>query len=211
MMGGTSIEKLMAELEKVEQVCSNCHRIRTESRRESSKDQRTLDHRARINEIKSAPCADCGLRFPPVAMDLDHIDGAGEKLIEIANMAHYPKHKIEAELKKVEVVCSNCHRLRTRQRFEKMKEEKIATGKSVCIDCSTPVSMTAKRCSDCAEKLARSNKDIRKRIDWPPIEELVSMIRELGYVKTAEKLDCSLTMVYIRVPKSKLTEYLNNT
>lgn len=106
--------KLVAEIGKCEVVCAICHRIRTANRRPTSKDKRLLAHRAMINDYKSKPCCDCHKCYLSVAMDLDHV--VGEKLLEISNMGHYPRWKVIEELSKCEVVCANCHRIRTESR-----------------------------------------------------------------------------------------------
>jgi hypothetical protein len=67
-------------------------------------------------EIKSAPCADCGNRFEACCMDFDHVKG--KKLYNVGAMFahHYSESLIRSELDKCELVCSNCHRIRTRDR-----------------------------------------------------------------------------------------------
>jgi hypothetical protein len=81
-----------------------------------------------ISSLKSRPCIDCGLCFPPCAMDFDHI--SGDKVVSIAwlrNMCS-PSALVE-ELKKCELVCSNCHRIRTSMRLNSPKmtiEEAVA-------------------------------------------------------------------------------------
>lgn len=67
-----------------------------------------------IDKIKDKPCADCGHRFPSVVMDFDHVDPTS-KLFSIANrMARTVSLEVLlAEISKCEVVCANCHRLRT--------------------------------------------------------------------------------------------------
>lgn len=72
----------------------------------------------RIDAIKaSTPCADCGGRFHPVAMDFDHV--AGDKTLGISEMVRgrYSWQRIEVEIAKCEIVCSNCHRVRTYERL----------------------------------------------------------------------------------------------
>ena len=68
-------------------------------------------------EIKSGPCADCGNRFETCCMDFDHKDGSS-KLFNIGTMFahHYSMELIKEELAKCELVCANCHRIRTRNR-----------------------------------------------------------------------------------------------
>ena len=77
-------------------------------------------------EIKSNPCVDCGNKFDACCMDFDHV--RGEKVYNIGSMFahHYSKDLIEAELAKCELVCSNCHRIRTRDR-------RIGSGKNARI------------------------------------------------------------------------------
>ncbi len=68
-------------------------------------------------ELKSKPCTDCGNTFPTCCMDHDHKPGT-EKLYCVGAMFahHYSKELILAEVAKCELVCSNCHRIRTRDR-----------------------------------------------------------------------------------------------
>ncbi len=69
-----------------------------------------------LNEIKSVPCKDCNVKYPPHIMDFDHV--CGEKYMNIADMRCRLSSfdKILKEVEKCEVVCSNCHRERTYQR-----------------------------------------------------------------------------------------------
>jgi len=66
-----------------------------------------------INNIKSNPCADCGVSYHTAVMDFDHVRGV--KVGNISTMAWTPVNIkiLQEELAKCEVVCSNCHRLRT--------------------------------------------------------------------------------------------------
>ena len=70
-----------------------------------------------MEELKSNPCADCGGVFPVCAMDFDHVRGE-KKEYNVASMFahHYSRELIEEELSKCDLVCSNCHRVRTRDR-----------------------------------------------------------------------------------------------
>lgn len=66
-----------------------------------------------ISFIKNRPCQDCGRTYPPYVMDFDHRD------IEIKNFTISPCvgslaiKKLRNEIEKCDVVCSNCHRIRT--------------------------------------------------------------------------------------------------
>lgn len=75
--------------------------------------ERQVRHIAMTAKYKDVPCMDCGQRFPPYVMDFDHV---GEKRGNIAKMATSPRKAVLAEIAKCEVVCSNCHRIRTYNR-----------------------------------------------------------------------------------------------
>jgi hypothetical protein len=68
---------------------------------------------ALARQAKDVPCADCGVRYPHYVMDFDHVEG--EKLANLASMKStgVGKQKFMDEIAKCEVVCSNCHRVRT--------------------------------------------------------------------------------------------------
>lgn len=71
----------------------------------------------KVEAIKAAAsCADCGGSFPPECMDFDHL---GDKVDGVATMVSRTKpwEEIEAEIAKCELVCANCHRIRTKRRY----------------------------------------------------------------------------------------------
>ena len=79
--------------------------------------QRRVALYARIDAIKeSTPCADCKECFPAVCMDFDH--HRGDKTANVSRLVNegYSLERIEGEIAKCELVCANCHRVRTRDR-----------------------------------------------------------------------------------------------
>lgn len=70
-----------------------------------------------VNNLKeSSPCSDCGKKYPYFVMDFDHID---EKSIEIHVLRSLSsKKRLDEELAKCELVCANCHRVRTYNRLK---------------------------------------------------------------------------------------------
>lgn len=88
-------------------------RERAQSRRASAKYR--LKIRAIIEKAKDRPCADCGRRHSACAMDLDHVRGAKEfKVSEAVQKAFaITPDMVRAEIAKCDVVCANCHRIRT--------------------------------------------------------------------------------------------------
>lgn len=71
--------------------------------------------RALTASIKDVPCADCGNRYPAECMDFDHRDGE-VKLLNIAMSPSISTARLLAEIEKCDIVCANCHRVRTRLR-----------------------------------------------------------------------------------------------
>lgn len=68
-----------------------------------------------MEEIKSKPCTDCMIEWPTYVMDFDHVPERGEKLFNISEGIRLGKTiaLIEIELAKCDLVCCNCHRIRT--------------------------------------------------------------------------------------------------
>jgi hypothetical protein len=66
-------------------------------------------------------CADCGYNANPVALDFDHLPGS-VKMYRVCTMAGMRRDLIDAEIAKCEVVCANCHRIRTNDRLYAEKE-----------------------------------------------------------------------------------------
>lgn len=67
-----------------------------------------------INNIKeTTPCTDCNKYFPPECMDFDHITVDKKYNIPKLYGSVKNKEKLKEEMKKCEIVCSNCHRSRT--------------------------------------------------------------------------------------------------
>ena len=67
---------------------------------------------------KSKPCIDCGNRYPFYVMDFDHVRGAKEFSISDARYKSITIHNLEKEIAKCDLVCANCHRIRTYERID---------------------------------------------------------------------------------------------
>ena len=77
-------------------------------------------HRRRkawVDSLKmDKPCTDCGRIYPPCVMDFHHRD-KGSKVFTISKVArHGDKAKLLAEIEKCDLLCANCHRIRTHER-----------------------------------------------------------------------------------------------
>jgi hypothetical protein len=67
------------------------------------------------------PCADCGFIFPPRAMEFDHIDSRNKHGDVCALLYRSNWSIVLKEIKKCELVCANCHALRTDRRFRGLR------------------------------------------------------------------------------------------
>jgi lysyl-tRNA synthetase class I len=69
-----------------------------------------------IQELKSkTPCMDCKESYPYYVMDFDHVRGRKQaNVMELVSTLS--KKRIDEEISKCEIVCSNCHRIRTHLR-----------------------------------------------------------------------------------------------
>lgn len=123
------------KLNKLHTVCKFCQKSYTNKYYEQNKEIHIKKNKGFVlakrkklyeivNKIKEAPCKDCNQVYPPYVMDFDHIDPS-TKLNTISKMilCSSSLKKIMEEINKCEVVCSNCHRIRTyNRRLGKMPE-----------------------------------------------------------------------------------------
>ena len=70
---------------------------------------------AEINAIKGRPCMDCMQTFPVVCMQFDHRPDEA-KLFGIGGGRRRQPSQVLAEIAKCDVVCANCHAIRTNER-----------------------------------------------------------------------------------------------
>lgn len=82
------------------------------AKRRESRDRR----RAIVRSAKEKPCADCGVRYPYYVMQFDH---RGGKSFTISQNWHKVRLTVlVAEIAKCDVICANCHAVRTYQAAE---------------------------------------------------------------------------------------------
>ena len=121
--------QLVHEAAKCDIVCANCHRLRSRRQhrqwlagRTPSTAPRIDEHRNRwryhadiLDQLRSVPCADCGGRFAQCSMDFDHRDPSQKRRL-VTRMINGSLERMLAEVAKCDIVCANCHRLRTFER-----------------------------------------------------------------------------------------------
>ena len=88
-----------------------------------------VNGRAYARAAKDIPCVDCGGKFPVVCMDFDHREGTVKHPrlthrengyrrmpISMTALATQSLKAFKEEVAKCDVVCANCHRIRTDRR-----------------------------------------------------------------------------------------------
>ena len=114
---------------KLQSYCRECSNkawrewYRNERNRQRHLTQLALRRRRRskgnmelLARLKDRPCADCGRRFPSYVMDFDHV---GPKTGAVSSFVRSSSpERLLAEAMNCEVVCANCHRLRTWRRLK---------------------------------------------------------------------------------------------
>lgn len=123
----------------VNPICKPCRRVYDHERYERIQG-RAIEYRplrsewgrkAWLRSLKSGiPCADCGRVYPTPVMQWDHKPGF-EKLGEISvDFWGKSRDDVLAEIAKCDLVCTNCHTMRTFERsgwaLRWLKEELIA-------------------------------------------------------------------------------------
>lgn len=71
--------------------------------------------KALVLAAKQKPCMDCQGCFHAEAMEFDHRNGL-LKLFNLSQAGNRPLDVVKAEIEKCDVVCANCHRVRTFKR-----------------------------------------------------------------------------------------------
>lgn len=114
--------------DKSEKLCRNCERFKPLNQfnkyngyyhsycklcRHGMQLSREWDKRKVIDSYKNQPCADCGNTYPAFVMQFDHRDPK-EKKFSIGELGtRKSKKDLIEEIEKCDVVCANCHALRT--------------------------------------------------------------------------------------------------
>jgi hypothetical protein len=85
--------------------------------------QRKRDRRSKAKQYmqaaKTAPCTDCNMTFPHYVMDFDHI--ANDKIKGLSVLAREGDLAgVITEMAKCELVCANCHRIRSWKRMKNL-------------------------------------------------------------------------------------------
>jgi hypothetical protein len=118
---------IQTQFGKLQSWCRDCRRDYqrkfTQQKRDAGKPPRKsrgyAEARDYVDRIKlERGCTDCGYNKHPAALEFDHLPGF-EKTATIAAMIVFGDlKKIQSEIDKCEIVCANCHRIRSASRRE---------------------------------------------------------------------------------------------
>ena len=115
------IDRINQEISKRTLYCSNCSNYLTFLANPS---RNTNAHwiQEKIDYVRSqkdgSPCTDCGESFHFSSMEFDHRPDEA-KTRSLSNMERHSLERIKQELLRCDVVCSNCHHIRTWTRLQK--------------------------------------------------------------------------------------------
>lgn len=97
--------------------CKDCHNLdRKRNSKPKTLNKIFLRNCQFIDGYKNQPCADCNQRFDLVAIDFDHVRGEKNYNVGTLRNRSFSLEAIWREIEKCDVVCSNCHRIRTSKR-----------------------------------------------------------------------------------------------
>jgi 5-methylcytosine-specific restriction endonuclease McrA len=116
--------------DKFQHRCKACFKIYHQQYYEKNKEKYFAKNRrnknrqrARLRKIiwekKQCPCQDCGKTFHPWVMEFDHRHGS-KKVAAVGSMVARgcTDEQLKNEIEKCDVVCANCHRMRTFHRLQ---------------------------------------------------------------------------------------------
>lgn len=83
--------------------------------------ERYVKNRTLVRLIKSDPCLDCHRKFPAEAMHFDHLEN---KRFNVGQYGARSIREILKEIAKCDVVCANCHAIRTYRRYAAKKAKR---------------------------------------------------------------------------------------
>ena len=90
---------------------SKVKHLKTPQKNERTKLRRVEIRRFIINLLQSSCCADCGIDDWRV-LEFDHRDRKLKKF-NLADSTQYSIKKVKEEIEKCDIVCANCHNIRT--------------------------------------------------------------------------------------------------
>jgi len=114
LVGSAPWDVVLAEIAKCALRCACCHRLKSWVSRTKRPEAKLSKKRELVRSLKAKPCVVCAKSFHPCQMDFDHVRGV--KRGEVSQLTSLSREEILEEVGKCDVVCANCHRIRTNSR-----------------------------------------------------------------------------------------------
>jgi hypothetical protein len=138
-----------------------------------------------LRDLRRVPCADCGGHFRPHQMDFDHRDPARKDFRLTAGRAMLMSTaRVLAEVAKCDIVCANCHRIRTRdaerrrpRRTPSAAPSRIAKARRWNEDARLLDQLRSVPCADCGNSFETCAMDFDHR---DPAEKRYTVTRMVG-------------------------------
>jgi len=101
--------------------CMSCRKEYDAAYHQANRERRALQKKRQLQEFvawyrglkEGKPCADCGGVFHSAAMQWDHLPGC-DKVADLGTLrGKRSRRRVLEEIAKCELVCANCHAVRT--------------------------------------------------------------------------------------------------
>jgi len=194
----------------------------------TSKSQKVKNWRQRTKEriilAMGGECVCCGYNKCNWSLALHHLDPS-EKDFSLGSIRANCKSwaKIVVELRKCVLICHNCHnevhhgmtnvpedhavfdeRYADYKQLEKIERESNPEKYHPCPTCKNPVPNYQKHCSISCAATNQHSKFRKAKIDWPPDEQLLSMLEKSNYTALGRKLGVSDNAIRKRLKRKNI-------
>lgn len=114
IVGSAPWDVVLEEIAKCALRCACCHRLKSWLSRTKHPEKKLSKKRELVRSFKTRPCVACGESFHPCQMDFDHVRGV--KRGAVSQLTSLSWGEILEEMGKCDVICANCHRIKTNSR-----------------------------------------------------------------------------------------------
>jgi len=120
-------EDINTEVSKCQLLCSFCHHLEVNhTKNRNYKVERNYEFVAN-EKLKIGKCQDCDRKVLTENIQAFHFDHLGDKFNNVSALCKqgYSIKTIDTEIKKCQLLCSNCHKLKTIKQFDRLSYLKI--------------------------------------------------------------------------------------
>jgi len=110
--------------------CKSCLRQKNLEYNRKNPGRRSPSSSLLIELKNSSNCMECGKSYPHYIMDFDHVKG--EKRYNLSQIRNHSLQTVKREIEKCDIVCVNCHRVRTYNRKVNSKNLNCPESSEIC-------------------------------------------------------------------------------